>query len=200
MPALGADEHLDGFLPPRLAGLLPHVVFLQAGQVTGHGLVPGGEVALGVVDAAVEDLAEAGLAGAEAAAALGAGHGQDLLLHGLAVGVVHAADELAVAAVALHEVLAAVGALLADGLVRRHGDALGIGLHDALALGVVGAGPEGAPLALAQVHGRGAAERALRRVLGLLHLLQVRRVVALVLPSRRCSWCSPRTARCGRCA
>src|SRR5664279_4202173 len=181
MLALGADEDLDGILAAGLAGLLAHAGVLAHGAGDGDGLVPGGVVALGVVGAAVEDLAEAGLAGAEAAAALGAGHGEDLLLHGLAGGVVHAADELAVAAVALHEALAAVGAQLARGLVRGHGDALGIGLHDALALGVVGAGPEGAPLALAQVHGRGAAERALRRVAGLLHLFEIRRVVALVL-------------------
>ena len=180
MLAIRADEHLDGILAAGLLGFLAHDGVLAGGAGDGDGLVPGGEVAFGVVGATVEDLAEAGLAGAEAAAALGAGHGEDLLLHGLAGGVVDAADELAVAALPLHEALAAVGARLPRRFVRGHGDALGIGLHDALALGVVGAGPEGAPLALAQVHGRGAAERALRRVAGLLHLFQVRRVVALV--------------------
>src|SRR5664279_2081162 len=123
MLALGADEDLDGVLAAGFAGLLAHAGVLAGGAGDGHGLVPGGVVALGVVGAAVEDLAEAGLAGAEAATALGAGHRQDLLLHGLATRIVHAADELAVAAVPLHEALAAVGALLAGGFVRGHGDA-----------------------------------------------------------------------------
>src|ERR1700690_3323524 len=112
MPALGADEDLDGVFAAGLLGLFAHGGVLAGGAGDGDGLVPGGEVALGVVGAAVEDLAEARLAGAQVPPALGTGDAQDLLLHRLAGGVVDAADELAVAALPLHEALAAVGALL----------------------------------------------------------------------------------------
>lgn len=153
MLALGADEHLDGVFAPRLAGFLAHGGVLARGAGDGHGLVPGGVVALGVVHAAVEDLAEARLSWAEAAAALGAGHGQDFLLHGLAGGVVHAADELAVAAVALHEALAAVGAGLAGGLVGGTGMPLGSAFTMPLHLGYWGQAQKGPHWPLRRVMG-----------------------------------------------
>lgn len=180
MFALRAEQHLDRILPPRLPRLLAHPRVLALGAALGHGLIPGEPVALGVVGAAVEKLAEAALAGGDVALALGAGEAfEDFLFDGFALGVVDAADELAVAAVAFDEALAAGGAVLARGLIRGHGDALGVGLHDAFAGGVVGAGPEGAELALAELHGLGAAEGALRRVFGLLHLLQLLGAIAV---------------------
>jgi hypothetical protein len=63
MPALGADEYLDGVLAPWLPGLLTHGRVLAGGAGDGDGLVPGGVVALGAGHAAAEDLAEARITG-----------------------------------------------------------------------------------------------------------------------------------------
>src|SRR5947209_12163162 len=129
-----------------------------------------------MLGAAVEEVSAAGLLlGDLAFAALGAGDADEVLLHPLALGVSGAGDESAVAAFSLHEILAALGAVL----IERYG---GGGFHRlklarGLAVGISGARHELSEASALEDHGASAIGAVLF-ALGVLRIggLQVRQV------------------------
>src|ERR1035437_6663690 len=164
-----------GTLPDgaRLEPLLHHVRAAALGAFLGHGLAPGDERAVGIAVAAVERLALLGAALHDLALrALRALDADCLLLDVLAGGVIAARRELAEPAILHHQVVAALRALFVERriLLLRAADLFG-----GLAVGVSGAGQEGAEAALLQDHGAAAVFAVfLFALLGDFHILGFR--------------------------
>src|SRR5439155_11051998 len=147
----------DLALPLRLLGEEVGPAAIRAGL--GDGEVVGGEPALGVALATVERAPPASLALHDLALAALRAQQTDLagllLLDVLAIGVVAARHEGAEPAAAPHERLAALRALLVDGLQGLHPELAFRAADEALgglALGVVRAGQERPVAALLQDH------------------------------------------------
>src|ERR1035441_6253620 len=138
----------------RLEPLLHHVGAAALGALLRHGLAPSDEGAVGVAVAAVERLALLGTALDDLALrALRALDADGFLLDVLAGGVIAARRELAEPAELQNQVALALRALLVERLILLLGAA---DLFGGLAIGVSGAGQEGAEAALLQDHGAAA--------------------------------------------
>src|SRR5450756_33749 len=170
----------------RLEPLLHHIRAAALGTLLGHGLAPGDESAVGVAVAAVKRLALLGAALDDLALrALRAFDPDGLLLDVLAGGIIAACGELAEPAVLHDQVALALRALLIKGLILllRAADLFG-----GLAIGVSGAGQEGAEAALLEDHGAAAVLAVfLFALLGDLHVGAVRfaRCLLYTSPSPR---------------
>src|SRR5579864_8251612 len=173
---VGTGDDGSGF-----QSLLDEVLTAAGRTLLRNRLVGGGELALGVVGAAVESVALAGaLLHQFAGFAQRALHADKVLLHILALGVAAAGGEFAVAAVAEHHIPAALGTGFVEGNVG-HLAAL-VEAARGLALGIAGAGHE-LPEAAALKHHGTAAVLAVLLLRSFLHIgrVQVRQVNGIFL-------------------